>query len=271
MRFSIGVVAALTVAPLLGAQPADTTKISPDPMFTRRDLYVAAGFAVVTVLLTPLDQRAAESLRELSTRENRFYQNAASGFRWMGEPGPLIIGGSMYVVGRVGRFKRLADLGLHGTEALYAGMLVANTIKGIAGRARPYVVRDTNPRDFSFWRGFREGGDYRSFPSGHTTAAFAAASAVTAETSRWWPQSIWYVAPVMYGGAALVGVSRMYHNKHWASDVAMGAAIGTFSGLKIVRYHHSHPDNRIDRLLLGSTIVPDGYGGVMLAYTVPLR
>ena len=271
MRLSIVALVALTAAPALAAQPADTTKVSPDPLFTRRDAYVAAGFVVATILLTPLDRRAAEQIRELSTRENRLYHNAASGFRWMGEPGPLIIGGTLYAVGRVGRWKRMADLGLHGTEALYVGALVANGIKGAAGRARPYVVRDTNPRDFVFWRGYREGGDYKSFPSGHTTAAFAAAAAVTSETSRWWPRSRWYVAPIMYGGAALVGVSRMYHNKHWASDVAMGAAIGTFSGLKIVRYHHSHPNNRIDRLLLGSTIVPDGYGGVMLAYSVPLR
>ena len=54
----------------------------------------------------------------------------------------------------------------------------------------------------------------------------------------------------MYGGATLVGLSRMYHNKHWASDVALGAAVGTFSGLKVVRYSHAHPDNKVDRVML---------------------
>jgi hypothetical protein len=43
----------------------------------------------------------------------------------------------------------------------------------------------------------------------------------------------------MYGGAALVGLSRMYNNRHWASDVITGAAIGTFAGTKVVRYHHT--------------------------------
>jgi hypothetical protein len=74
----------------------------------------------------------------------------------------------------------------------------------------------------------------------------------------------------MYGGATLVGLSRMYHNKHWASDVVLGAGIGTFSGLKVVRYSHAHPDNFIDRVILKTSIAPDGHGGGALAWTVPL-
>ena len=60
----------------------------------------------------------------------------------------------------------------------------------------------------------------------------------------------------MYGGATLVGLSRMYNNAHWASDVALGAAIGTFSGIKVVRYSHAHPNNFIDRALLHTSIAP---------------
>jgi hypothetical protein len=77
-----------------------------------------------------------------------------------------------------------------------------------------------------------------------------------------------YVAPVMYGGATLIGASRMYSNNHWASDVLMGAAIGTFAGRKIVRFHHSHPSNDIDRILLGATIMPHGDGGAVVAFTI---
>ena len=63
----------------------------------------------------------------------------------------------------------------------------------------------------------------------------------------------------------------MYNNKHWASDVMMGAAIGTFAGSKVVRYHHSHPKNRIDRWLLGATIVPNGAGGISFAINATPR
>jgi len=111
--------------------------------------------------------------------------------------------------------------------------------------------------------------DRQSFPSGHTTTAFAAASSVTSEINRMWPKYTWYAAPVLYGGATMVGLSRMYHNKHWASDVVLGAAVGTFSGLKVVRYSHAHPNNLIDRAVLRATITPNDAGGANLGFTFP--
>jgi len=72
----------------------------------------------------------------------------------------------------------------------------------------------------------------------------------------------------MYGGALTVGLARMYHNAHWASDVALGAGIGTFSGLKVVRYNHRPPHNRLDRWLLGAQVTPDSRGGVAVTFDV---
>src|SRR2546430_6081458 len=110
-------------------------------------------------------------------------------------------------------------------------------------------------------RGFTGGDQYRSFPSGHSVAAFAAAAAVSSETSTWWPSSRWIIGPAMFGGAALTGISRMYDNKHWASDVIVGGGIGTFAGLKVVRFNESHSGNRLDRWLLNASIVPTDDGG----------
>jgi hypothetical protein len=259
---------ARTAAP----QPADTTRVSHDPLFTRRDALVAGAFVLGTVALYPADRAFARRIRIDRLQDNRLLHESAEFFNFMGTPGPLYIGASMYAVGRLTRVERMADLGLHGTEAVYLARTAVTLVKGLAGRARPQMNIE-DPSNFGFARGYRSGSDrYRSFPSGHTTMAFAAASAVTAETSRWWPSSVWYVAPIMYGGATLVGVTRMYDNRHWASDVIMGAAIGTFSGLKVVKYHHSHPNNRLDRWLLMDLIAPDGDGGVLVAFSlVPPR
>ena len=150
-------------------------------------------------------------------------------------------------------------------EALLIGEATATTMKILVGRARPYV--GTGPNDYEFGRGLSKG-DYKSFPSGHAVAAFAAAAAVTSETSRHAPDTRWIVGPIMYGGAALVGVSRMYNNQHWASDVIVGAGIGTLAGLKVVRYQHSHPGNALDRWLLAGSLAPVEGGGHALHWSL---
>ena len=250
-----------------GAQPADTTRISTQPLFTARDAVAAAAFGAATAVITPADRRAAARLQNPNTQENRLFRNAATVVTNIVQPGAVIIGTALYGVGRATDNERMADLGLHGTEAMAVGVGVTFFIKGLAGRARPYATSDTNPRDFGFARGFFNE-RYRSFPSGHTVTAFAAAAAVAKETSRWWPNSAWYVGPVVYGGATLAGLSRMYNNKHWASDVIVGAAIGAFSGWKVVQYHHSHPDNRLDRWLLAGSVRGNGRGGVAVRWVV---
>jgi membrane-associated phospholipid phosphatase len=228
-------------------------------LFTWRDGVLAAAFTATTVGMFPIDRSAARHLQDSTTQASRFLKNASRGVQYVADPGSLIIGVSMYGIGRVARWRDVADLGLHGTEAVVLSGAATAFIKGLAGRARPYVSLDTNAHDFRLARGFNRGG-YQSFPSGHTSAAFAAASVVTSESQRWWPRQTWLVAPAMYGGATLVGLSRMYNNAHWASDVVLGAAIGTFSGIKVVRYSHGHSDNFVDRTLLGLHVVPTADG-----------
>ena len=253
-------------------------------LFTYRDAALAAGFAVVTVAMFPADRHIAESLRDPDLQANKFLDKSGKGLEAISTPGSFIIGGGLYAAGKLTNHPDLADLGWHGTEAVLLASGITSILKGVLGRSRPYVNGDTTPRDFGFLRGFGHNtpklrgdgkpvqtGDYQSFPSGHTTTAFAAAAAVTSEMRRMHPDAVIFVAPVLYGGATLVGLSRMYHNNHWASDVALGAGIGTFSGLKVVRYSHAHPDNKLDKLILGATVFPTGDGGGTLAfsYTIP--
>ncbi|MDF2775453.1 MAG: phosphoesterase PA-phosphatase related protein [Geminicoccaceae bacterium] len=275
MRTLLTLTTALTVtaSTVTLAQPADTTRISRDPLFTARDAWIAAAFVAGAVALHPADRYFARKLQTPNNQENRFLREAARELRFIGTPGTTIIGVSMYAVGRVAKVDKMADLGLHGTEAVLLAQQAVGLIKGIAGRGRPALSID-DERSFVLGRGFRRGGDlYRSFPSGHAALGFAAAAAVTSETSKWWPNSTWYIAPVMYGGATLIAASRMYNNKHWASDVVVGAAIGTFAGMKVVQYHHSHPGNRIDKWLLRPSVqkTPDGQVALGLALEMPLR
>jgi membrane-associated phospholipid phosphatase len=254
------------------AQPADSGKVpaSHKTLFTSRDAFLAAGFAGLTVAMFPLDKHLAHTLRDSSLQANRVLSDISHGAETLVQPGAIIIGATLYTVGRVGHWRDVADLGWHGTESIIVASAATELLKGALGRARPYVSRDTNPHDFGFGRGFGKNGRYQSFPSGHTTAAFAVAAAVTSESRRWWPRGQWVVAPVMYGGATLVGLSRIYHDAHWASDVALGAAIGTFGGLKVVRYSHNHPDNLIDRIMLPMNVQPTLHGA-SIGWTIPIE
>jgi len=232
------------------ATPRDS--VIPDSrLFHRSDLYVMAAFGAATIAMFPFDRDIATAVRDSGLLGNRDLKRAATTISFLGSPGPFIIGGAMYVVGRYGNMPRVAHLAVHGTEAIFVGLGVAAALKTTLGRARPYITGDTNPNNFVLLRGFKSA-SYQAFPSGHATTAFAVAAAVTAETSEWWPRSTWVIGPVLYGGATLVGVSRMYEDKHWASDVVMGAAIGIFAGLKTVRFNHTRAGNRLDRWLLGS-------------------
>lgn len=270
MLRSVTLALLVAVAPALPAQGADTARVTPEPVFTTTDFAYVGAVGVATLAVAPLDESLASYL-QTHWQTNRAIHGLSRTVETVAVPGAFIIGGGLYAAGRLGGNDRMADLGLHGTEAIVIGTVVTSLIKFSAGRARPYVDRK-RPHDFKFMRGLHDE-NYRSFPSGHSLTAFAAAAAVTEETRRWWPHSTWYVAPLMYGGATLVGVSRMYNNKHWASDVVVGAAIGIFTGRRVVRWQHSHPGNKLDSWLLGASIRPaaDGGGRVVRMFVVPVR
>jgi len=255
-----------------GAQDKHETTSASDStnrpaLFTRADPWILGGFIAGAAAIRPFDRQIANEIREPGAQNNRTAAHAAKVFNFLGSPGTLIGGVALYGVGRIGHFDRVADLGLHGTEAIVVSAGITYVIKGLAGRQRPSHAGVNDPDDFNFGGGFTSGGG-TSFPSGHATAAFAAATVVTLETHRWWPKSTWYIAPVMFGGASMVGVARLYSNAHWASDVIMGAGIGTLTGLKVFRYNHvTSKNNRANRWLL--TAVPsvspsiDGRGATL--------
>jgi len=237
----------LVIGGTLQAQVKDTID-EKTPLLTGKDALLLGVFALGTAAVAPIDMQIASRLQYPGAQENRFLHYSATGLRLLGDPGSIVAGLGIYGVGRLDGQVRVQTLGLHSVEAILFSDMLTGAIKLIAGRQRPFVdIKD--PYDFQLWRGFK-GDVYRSFPSGHSTTAFAFASALTRETQFWWPHAGFYIGTVFYSGAALIGASRMYNNMHWASDVVTGAAIGTIIGLKVVKYTHSHPDNYLDKKLI---------------------
>ncbi len=137
-------------------------------------------------------------------------------------------------------------------ESAAFGVASAYVLKEIAGRTRPYASGDSND--------WRNGGD--SFPSMHTTAAFAIGT-VLAESGN---DHYRFVRRAI--GYGLVGVGtgyeRLRHDAHWFSDTVAGAALG----IAAARFVLKRGERSVDRPTL--TVVPT-VGGVALAYSRPLR
>jgi membrane-associated phospholipid phosphatase len=86
---------------------------------------------------------------------------------------------------------------------------------GIMVNALKYSARELRP----------DGSAYNSWPSGHTATAFMGAELLRAE---FWDTAPW-IGIAGYAVAATVGYMRVWHNRHWTTDVLAGAGIGILS------------------------------------------
>ena len=232
----------------------DSAKATPPPprprppIFTAGDALITAALSSTAVALIPADARIAQEFQRSGPQSSSAIRETAEGLEMIGSSGAVIFGGSLYALGLVTRKRGIADFGWHTLEAIALSTQATGALKGLFGRSRPYAAAG-DARDFDLGGGFGSS-TRRSFPSGHTSMAFTFASVVSGETSHRWPRAHKVVAPLAYMAATGVGLARMYNDKHWASDVALGAAIGTLSGRIVVRYAHGRPGNLLDRIAL---------------------
>jgi membrane-associated phospholipid phosphatase len=99
--------------------------------------------------------------------------------------------------------------------SVLSSAIISNILKYSVNRPRPFLT-------YSFIEKVTSGAS-PSFPSDHTSDAFALATAV----SLIWPK--WYVIIPSYAWACAVGYSRMDLGVHYPSEVLAGAIIGAGS------------------------------------------
>jgi membrane-associated phospholipid phosphatase len=104
---------------------------------------------------------------------------------------------------------------------------------------------------------------YNSFPSGHTAQAFVAATFLHKEYGH---KSIWYSVGG-YAAATTVGAMRVLSNRHWLSDVFIGAGIGILS-TELVYATHQYKWSKRKVKLTGLPVFDKGSYGMYLSLTL---
>lgn len=138
----------------------------------------------------------------------------------------LGVAAAVYGGGILADSPKYEELGEMLGEALVMADGVSFLLKEATGRARPLTGAGKDR-----FRPFQLKTDYDSFPSMHTASSFAMASVLAATTENWGARTLYYAA------AGFVGFSRLYQNKHWASDALLGAALGELSGRVVTSFH----------------------------------
>ena len=146
---------------------------------------------------------------------------------------------SIWALGEVGNKKGLRDLGADLTRTMTLTQFAVAPVKLATRRRRP------------------DGSNHRSFPSGHTANAFAAARLIQRKYDmRWaWP---------LYILGACTGAGRVAGGHHYVSDVVMGAATGIIVGSSVKLRGGVAAHTGTGRVTIVPKVTPGG-GSVRLA------
>lgn len=188
------------------------------------NVFITLGVAGAVGLTYIFDKQIQE---KLTAHSDKSLNKAADAGSLIGDPylhlglAALLYGGAL--VADSAKWKETSEMM---GEALILADATTFIIKESSGRGRPGVT--VSKSEFKPF-GFRK--DYDSFPSMHTSSSFALASVLSATSESFAMKTAYYAA------ATFVGLSRAYQNKHWASDVVLGAALGELCGRVVTSYH----------------------------------
>ncbi|OQP63883.1 hypothetical protein A3860_23400 [Niastella vici] len=175
-----------------------------------------------------------ELMEDRKEEPTEFFQHLSNSTNYVSMLVPLSVLATGYARGE----KTTVQKGWYMAESLVASSLITWGLKYTIRRNRPFT---TDPYIVPASSG---GGP--SFPSGHTSEAFATATSLTLAFHKWW------VAVPAYAWAGSVGYSRMYLGVHYPSDVAAGALVGAGSAwlmYKANQWLHRHKAGNMQPVL----------------------
>jgi len=209
--------------------------------FSLKDWRTVGAVALVGGTLFLIDeptQRYALRVRDSSAT----VRNVSKYVTRFGGPYEAYILAGLGAYGFIFNNEKIKTTTLLATQAYITGAAMESFLKLLSGRQRPYYY---NPREIEaepkFHGPLSSGKDIyghkinSSFPSGHTTVAFAVATVFAMEY-----KDRPLVPLISYSAATLIGLSRITENKHWITDVFFGGVLGYFTGRLVVNNYHRY-------------------------------
>jgi membrane-associated phospholipid phosphatase len=175
----------------------------------KNSLYWLAAGSALALVVHPEDNKINRRLRG-----STFFDAAFKPGKYVGSL-PFLLGTSVatYWVGHAKENGRVKHLGMDLIEATILSEGITQAIKVSVRRQRPLHEDGTRNKGFAF-------------PSGHASATFAAATVLQQHLG-------WRAAVPTYAIASYVAISRLHDQRHFASDVAFGAAEGIIVGRSV--------------------------------------
>lgn len=199
-------------------------------------------YSVSSAQVQNFDYKILRKVMETRTpKQNQFYKFISTWNNPVAFSGPT----ALFITGLAKNDNLLKKKALYGIETIASAEFITFSLKIGIHRPRPYI-RDTC---FFCVKPARS----MAFPSGHTSEAFAMATAMSIAVPKW------YVIVPAYAWASMIAYARVYLGVHYPTDIITGAVIGSGCAYLIYELNKSlhkndkgnHPANEITGLFVG--------------------
>lgn len=203
-----------------------------------RGVIYAAGGGLVLLVAAPHDREVTETLADLPPPPADLVVRIVEEFGNVRSVRP--VAGAVFLGSLISENHRFQDAAFTSLEAVIYANLITSGLKSVFGRARPW--QEQGATEFDPFSG------NTSFPSGHSTTAFAFVT----------PYLLYY--PNMFTPGLLLlsagtAFSRMLTQNHWFTDVVAGSTIGFATAYFL---HDRHEELR--RIRLAPKLGAEQYG-----------
>ncbi len=207
----VALVLHLAVAPASALAQVEVGPAEAPPAVLSGKTAAVAGVVLVATLIA--DQNLRGQVQEYRGQTSNAVARVGNGF---GEPRYVLpVIGAGFLVGQLTGQRSVTRVALRAGGAVAIAGGITTAVKFVVGRSRPQGDGDADL--------FRPLSGWNSFPSGHTAVAFALATTIADETRDPWSDA------ALYGAATLTAVARLNDDRHWTSDVFVGALVGHLS------------------------------------------